>query len=138
MKYAWQDTESPQATERRNVRDNRTFALTLAAGFLFVGLLTLWKERHAASTVAFGLAVLSLLGALVVPSRLGPIRRGWMKIGEGLSNVTTPVLLAVVYYLVFTPSGIVRRLVTRRGAKGPTSWEKRQPLPPASRMERQF
>ena len=137
MRYAWQDTDSSQATERRNARDNRTFALTLAGGFLFVGLLALWKARQPVAAVALGLSVASLLAALVLPSRLGPIRRGWMKIGDGLSYVTTPILMGLVYYVVFTPSGILRRLVTR-GTKEPTSWEKRTPLPPPSRMERQF
>ena len=120
------------------MHDNRTFATTLAAGFLFVGLLALWREREAAAAVAFGLSVASLLAALLVPGRLGPIRRGWMKIGEGISFVTTPVLMAAVYYLVFTPPAMLRRFRRRRRAKRATCWEKRAPLPPASRMERQF
>ena len=120
------------------MHDNRTFATTLAAGLLFVGLLALWREREAAAAVAFGLSVASLLAALLVPGRLGPIRRGWMKIGEGISFVTTPVLMAAVYYLVFTPPALVRRLGKRRRPEKASAWEQRPPLPPANRMERQF
>lgn len=120
------------------MHENRTFAITLAAGFLLVGLLALWKERQTAAAVAFGSSVASMLAALLVPARLGLIRRGWMKIGDGISFVTTPVLMAAVYYLVFAPPGMFRRLGKRRRTKKKPSWEQRPPLPPASRMERQF
>jgi peptidoglycan biosynthesis protein MviN/MurJ (putative lipid II flippase) len=119
-------------------RENRIFAITLAGGFLLVALLALLKERQAAAAISFGLSVASLLAGLLVPGRLGAARRGWMKIGEGLSFVTTPILMAAVYYLVFTPPAMLRRFRRRRRAKRATSWEQRAPLPPASRMERQF
>jgi hypothetical protein len=61
-----------------------------------------------------------------------------MKLGEGINFVTTPVLMAAVYYLVFTPPGMLRRLRKRGRTKKTPSWQQRPPLPPASRMERQF
>jgi hypothetical protein len=120
------------------VQENRTFAITLAAGFFVVGLLALLKERQAPAAISFALSVASLLAGLLLPGRLGAVRRGWMKIGEGLTFVTTPILMAAVYYLVFTPPAMFRRLGRRRRSKRATSWEQRAPLPPASRMERQF
>jgi hypothetical protein len=124
--------------ERRTVRENRTFAITLASGFFLVGLLALMKERQAPAAIGFALSVASLLAGLSVPDRLGPVRRGWMKIGQTLSLVTTPILMAAVYYLVFAPPAFLRRLVRRRRPKRSTLWEQRAPLPPARRMERQF
>jgi hypothetical protein len=120
------------------VHDNRTFALTLAGGFLFFGLLALWKGRQQLAVISLGLSIASLLASLLVPGRLGPVRRGWMKIGQGLSFVTTPVLMAVLYYLVFTPPAMLRRLGRRRRPKKASTWHQRAPLPPRSRMERQF
>jgi hypothetical protein len=61
-----------------------------------------------------------------------------MKIGQTVSFVTTPILMAAVYYLVFAPPALLRRLAGRRRPKKATLWEQRAPLPPARRMERQF
>ena len=126
------------AVDRRIVQENRTFAITLAGGFFLVGLLALLKERQTPAAISFSLSVASLLAGLSVPGRLGPVRRGWMKIGETISLVTTPILMATVYYLVFALPALLRRLVRRRRPKAATLWEQRAPLPPARRMERQF
>jgi len=123
---------------RRRLREGRTFALTLAGGFLVLGFLALRKERHQAAGISFALSAVSLLAGLLMPGRLGPLRRGWMKMGEVIGLVTTPVLMAAVYYLVVTPTGMLRRFRSRRRARNGSGWHKRAPLPPASRMERQF
>jgi Saxitoxin biosynthesis operon protein SxtJ len=123
---------------RRRAREGRTFALTLAGGFLVLGFLALRKERHPAAAISFALSAVSLLAGLLMPGRLGPLRRGWMKMGEVIGLVTTPVLMAAVYYLVVTPTGMLRRFRGRRRARNGSRWHKRAPLPPASRMERQF
>jgi len=120
------------------VREGRTFALTLAGGFFVLGLLALRKERDLAAAVTFALSAVSLLAGLLVPGRLEPLRRGWMKLGEAIGLVTTPVLMAAVYYLVVTPPGMLRRFRSRRRARNGSRWHQRAPLPPASRMERQF
>jgi hypothetical protein len=120
------------------VQDNRTFAITLAGGFLVFGLLALWRQRPQATVISFGLSIAFLFAGLLVPGQLGPLRRAWMKIGQGLSFVTTPVLMAALYYLVFTPPAMLRRLGRRRPPKKASGWHQREPLPPPSRMERQF
>jgi hypothetical protein len=119
------------------VHEGRTFALTLAGGFVVLGLLALWKQRQLAATIIFALSAISLLAALFVPGRIGPLRSGWIKIGETMGIVTTPLLMAALYYLVVSPSGLLRRVLTRRSTH-PSGWQPRPPLPPASRMERQF
>jgi hypothetical protein len=48
---------------------------------------------------------------LVAPMSLGPVYRGWMRLGILLSRVTTPVIMGVVFFLVVTPTGLVRRLL---------------------------
>jgi len=118
------------------VRDGRTFALTLAGGFLVVGLLLMRTQRHSAASVSFALSAVCLLAGVLMPDRLEPWRTRWMKFGELIGLVTTPVLMAVLYYLAITPAGMLRRF--RRPPKRTSGWHQREPLPPASRMERQF
>jgi len=122
-----------------NRREGRQFALTLAAGFLFVAALGYWKGADAVAFMAAGLATISLMAAAIVPGRLGPARRSWMRMGDAVGRVTTPVLLAIVYYGVVTPTALIRRLTGAEGrANAHTGWCARPPLPPPKRMERQF
>ena len=124
--------------ERRKVREGRVFALTLAGGFLFVALLTYWRHAPRIAVTAAALVAISLLAATLIPGKLEPVQRVWMKIGEGIGYITTPIVMAIVYYLAVTPIALVRRLRrTRRQSVG-SSWHRRPPLPARERMERQF
>jgi hypothetical membrane protein len=131
-------TESALLDARRKAREGRVFALTLAGGFLFVAAVGVWRDAHRLIVISLAIAFVSVLAALLIPGRLTPVSKAWMKFGELIGRVTTPVLLAVIYYLIFTPIGLVRRLFSpRRSPKG-SNWHRRPPLPPPSRLERQF
>lgn len=54
-------------------------------------------------------AALGTLGALA-PTALGPLRRGWLRFGELMSRVTTPLILGVLFFGVFAPIARVRAL----------------------------
>lgn len=133
------DRGGARATAIRQ-REGRVFALTLASGFLLIALLALWRSADTVATAASSLTAISVIAAVLAPGRLGPVMRGWMKLGEAIGYVTTPILMAIVYYAVVTPTGVVRRIaaVTRRPAPKDSEWHERPPLPPRERMERQF
>lgn len=116
----------------------RVFAFTLAAGFIFVALVGAWRDIALLTRGGFALAVASFLAGVLIPGRLEPVRRGWMALGEAIGRITTPIMLAIVYYLVLTPTGLIRRALVRRPRPAPSYWHARPPLPPRSKMERQF
>jgi Saxitoxin biosynthesis operon protein SxtJ len=126
------------APGRLTAHDGRVFALSLAGGFLLVALLSYWRGRSAVAIVAVLLAALALLAGTFIPRRLDPVRRGWIKLGEAMGYITTPILMAIVYYLIVTPFAIARRVGAARRGGGDTYWHRREPLPPRARMERQF
>lgn len=122
---------------RRTRRDGRSFAFIIAGGFLVVGLLAALKHRDTMIAVSAAVVVLALIAGIAVPGMLLPLRRRWLLLGELIGLVTTPIAMAAVYYLLFTPAGLLRRF--RRDRAGQNhGWRRREPLPPASRMERQF
>jgi hypothetical protein len=127
----------PDAT-RDNVREGRLFALTLAGGFLFVALLAMRRNRNRIEAAAFLLSAISLLAGLAIPGRLEPARRAWMKLGEAIGLVTTPIAMGIIYYVVLSPIAITRRLIGHRKPARDSHWHQRPPLPQAERMERQF
>ena len=135
------DTESSDSAlrdARRKAREGRVFALTLTGGFLFLAAVGLWRDAEILLAVSLAMAVVSMLAALLVPGRLTRVQKAWMKIGEAIGRVTTPVLMALIYYLVVTPIALMRRAVSRRQPPRVSNWHRRPPLPPPSRMERQF
>ena len=130
--------DSALLNARRNAREGRVFALTLAGGFVFVAAVGIWRDAHRLVVISSTIAFFSVFAALLIPGRLTPVRKAWMKLGELIGRVTTPVLLAAIYYLIFTPIGVIRRLLSPRRSRAGSNWHPRPPLPPPSRMERQF
>lgn len=122
----------------QKVREGRAFALTLAGGFLFLALMAYWRHAPRAAAVAVVVATVSLLAATVLPGKIEPIRYAWMKLGEGIGYVTTPLVMAIVYYLVVTPIGLLKRARPVGRPTEASSWYQRSPLPGRERMERQF
>jgi hypothetical protein len=55
--------------------------------------------------------VLLVVPALIAPRILAPVERWWMRFAEALGRVNTRIILTVLYCLVITPVGLVRRLV---------------------------
>jgi len=94
---------------RLTAAQGRRFGLTVGSAFLvFAGIA--WWRGHPMSTNVLGVlgATLSVAG-LVVPTYLGPVERGWMAFAHLLSKVTTPIVMGVMYLLVLTPIGLMRR-----------------------------
>ena len=57
-------------------------------------------------TCSAGLAAL----ALIRPQVFTPIAAVWMKLARALEAVVSPLAMAVIYTLLFVPTGLIRRL----------------------------
>ncbi len=125
---------------RLSAREGRKFAFTLAAAFGVLAGVAWWRGGATAPTVLGTLAGLFAFGGLVAPTRLGPVERAWMGLAHAISKVTTPIFMGVVYYLVITPVGIIRRAVggnPLRAHQGATGWVDRA-AEPRGDLTRQF
>jgi hypothetical protein len=74
---------------------------------------------------AYVAAAFLILG-FVAPRALESVRHYWMKLAEALGWVNTRIILAIVYYLVITPIGLVMRLFGRSTLRG-AYWQKPDP-----------
>jgi len=100
------------ATPSRSFRAQREFGLLVGGIALGFGLWWIHRGKFAPVRpwfVAVG-AVLVALGALW-PRALDLPYRGWMGLAEGLSKVVTALVLFLVFYLVVTPIGVIKRLM---------------------------
>ena len=125
--------------------EGRRFAFTLAAAFAVIALLANWRDRESVARGAWILSSLLLIAGIAIPTRLGPIEKAWMKFGLLLSKITSPLFLGVVYFVVFTPVGWIRRMagrnsVTHTAVEG-SYWKAKKAVDAETRrvgMERQF
>jgi hypothetical protein len=123
--------------------EGRKFGFTVGLAFVALGSIALWRGRQRTATVLLSLGGALILAALVVPTMLGPVERAWMGLAHLISKVTTPIFMGIVYFIVITPIGYLRRLST--GGMGapnvPTAsnWKPHTPAIAAREsMERQF
>jgi hypothetical protein len=126
------------------VSPERAFGFVFAGLFAVVALLPLLR---AAPPRGWALAVAAgfLAAGLVVPGALAPLRRLWLRVGDLLHRITTPVALAVLFFGVVTPTAIVMRILRkdplrlRRDPAATTYWlERRPPGPEPDSLRDQF
>lgn len=128
---------------RLTAAEGRKFGLAVGGVFAAFGLIALWRSHPTTATILLPVGGLLLLGGLLVPAQLGPIHRAWMGLAHLLSKVTTPIVMGVLYFLVLTPIGLLRRTfgkkVLVREAVEDSYWVARDAAGrPATHMDRQF
>ena len=123
---------------------NRKFGLLFFVVFGLAGGVMWWRGRSGAP-IAGALSVAFLLAALLVPGVLQPLNRGWMAFAALLHKVTSPIILGVMFFVLFTPVAFVLRLgkrdlMKRRFDAGAGSyWIPREPPgPPGESLRNQF
>jgi hypothetical protein len=94
-------------------QNGRRFGLAVGGVFAALAAVASWRGRPATALVLGSVGGLLILGGLVVPGRMGPVERGWMAVARAISTVTTPVVLGIMYLVVLTPVGLLRRAVGR-------------------------
>jgi len=123
--------------------EGRRFGLTVGTTFAVLGGLA-WRRGHLlVAGVAATVGVALVIAALVVPAHLGPIYRLWMGLAATMSRITTPIFMSVVYFVVVTPTALLRRLAGKNSLVRPrtakTFWVSRTPhAQRQTGMERQF
>jgi hypothetical protein len=109
-----------------------------ASGCALLGLVAVWRGwAHRETTAAAMLAVASLalgLVGLIRPRWLKPVYLAAMVAAFPIGWVVSRVVLALVYYGVFTPVGLVFRLIGRdplelREPKSADTYWKPKPAP---------
>ena len=116
---------------------NRAFGLVFAVVFLIVAVWPLvWRTggiRGWALAVAAVFAVL----ALAAPAVLAAPNRAWTRLGLLLGSIVSPIVLGLLFFLVFTPMGwFMQRfgkdaLRLKRDTQASTYWIERKPPGPA-------
>lgn len=112
----------------RTFRAEREFGLVVGGVFAVLGVWWLYRGKflnpaYVLTIVGLALVVFGLLAprVLVAPRKL------WMKLAEVLAFVSSRIILALIYFFVLTPIGLVKRAMGwdplhRRAPSSETYW----------------
>jgi hypothetical protein len=141
---SYQHHDAPVTGDHPVPPSDRSFGVVFAVVFTLIGCYPLihggrpfyWLFAVAA---AFGLA------AWLVPSRLAPLNRLWFRFGQRVSRVVNPVILALLFFVVVAPTGLIRRIFNRDplglrwDPNAQSYWvERTPPGPPPDGMRNQY
>jgi ABC-type uncharacterized transport system permease subunit len=127
---------------RLTVAQGRRFGLTVGGAFLVFAAIAWWRGHPTTTNVLGALGGVLALAGLAIPTLLGPVERAWMKLAHVISKVTTPIVMAVMYLLVLTPVGLLRRAFGGNPLvhqpKGASYWKSRPEGSRGGNLTRQF
>lgn len=115
---------------------NRAFGLLFAGVFALLSV-SPWQHHSTWLPVPLTLAGLFLLTSLAAPNVLTPLNRAWMGLAALLHAITSPIILGILFFVLFTPVALLMKLrkrdtMTRRFDRSLSSyWNLRTPPGPA-------
>jgi len=121
----------------------RSFGLTVGGIFAVIGLWPVVFRNEDPRWWAVAVAGCLLVAAAVFPKSLFWVHKGWMAVGHVLGWINTRIILGVVFYVIVTQIGVVRRWL----GKDPMGRQLRHELDsyrvtrkprPASHLRRQY
>jgi hypothetical protein len=126
------------------VLSDRSTGFWLAALFAVVGAGPMIAHRSP-KLWALGMAFVMLLLGLAAPRALRPVNWSLTRLGLLIARITNPIVMAVLFYAIFTPIGVVIRLLgkdpldLRFDPNASGYWKPRiPPGPPATTMTDPF
>ena len=88
--------------------DLRNFGITVGIILLIISGFLFWKEKESFQILLFFGVTLFILG-IAIPFILKPIYWIWMIFATILGWIMTRVILSLLFYIIFTPIGLIPR-----------------------------
>jgi hypothetical protein len=135
--------ENFERPEKIKGSSDRSFGLVMAAGFTLIALAPLWHAPHQPRWWALGIGVAFGIVALVQAKWLAPLNRLWLRLGNVLSMIVSPIVLGLLFYTTILPVGLLMRAAGKdplrlRPSRADSYWIRRDPSGSGSDMKHQF
>ena len=89
---------------------NRSFGVVFFIVFFIVSLWPLLNNDQIRYWALF-VSILFLLLGTINSKILTPLNKIWFKFGILLGRIVSPVVLAIIFFLVVTPTGLIMRIL---------------------------
>ena len=94
------------------IGSNKSFGIVFFVVFLIIGLWPLLNNGDIRNWSVIKSAIFLVLG-LLNSKVLTPLNKAWFRFGIFLGNFIAPIVMAIVYFLVVTPIGILMKIVKK-------------------------
>lgn len=91
---------------------NRHFGIVVGGIFFFLGALPLIKGGEPYYEVMLP-GMFLVVVALIYPRLLTPLNKAWFWLGNSLHALVSPIMLALIFFLVLTPLALLRKCLVR-------------------------
>ena len=88
---------------------NKSFGLLFFIVFLIIGLWPL-KNGDSLNIYFIAISITFLILGLINSKLLSPLNKIWIKLGEVLGIIISPIVMFLVYFIVLTPISLIVRL----------------------------
>lgn len=103
--------------EIKNIKGNKSdwekFGITMGIILSIIGFYLLWKKNNNYNCILF-LAAAFFITGLILPSILRPVYKVWMALAVVMNFIMTRVIMAVIFYLIVTPIGLIASLTGKK------------------------
>ena len=122
------------------IGSNRSFGFVFFVVFVIIGLWPILNGENV-RIWSFIISIIFLFLGFFNSKLLTPLNKLWMKFGLYLGRVVSPVVMAVIYFGVVTPTGLIMRMLGKDILKlnknnHNSYWEKKDNL--RNNMNNQF
>lgn len=93
---------APPLSVEALTRQSRQLGLLVGG---IIALIAVWNAHY----LWLGLAAVFAALGVATPKLLNPLTRLWLKLGELLARIMNPLILGILWLLVFTPMGLLRQ-----------------------------
>ncbi len=92
---------------------NRKFGFFFSGVFLASSIYFYFSGSFSWLFLFFTLALIFFITTILKADVLYPINKLWMRLGLILGKIISPIVLGIIFFLLFTPVGIVMRVFRR-------------------------
>ena len=122
------------------VGSNRSFGIVFFVVFLLISLYPLINSENV-RLWSLAVSCIFLILGILNSNLLSPLNKIWFKFGILLGRIISPIIMALIFFLVVTPIGLIMRLLRKdllnlKFNNNKSYWIKK--TEPKSKMKNQF
>tara|TARA_B110000008_G_scaffold273591_1_gene308124 strand:+ start:410 stop:826 length:417 start_codon:yes stop_codon:yes gene_type:complete len=92
---------------------NKKFGFFFATIFFISGLYFFYKDEKIISVLLIANSLIFIVVTLFKDDLLAPLNKLWMRLGILLGKIISPIVLAILFFFMFTPVAIGMRIFRR-------------------------
>ena len=98
--------------EKIQISSNKSFGVVFFIVFLIIALYPMLKGQDL-RLWSLIISLIFLILGIVNSTVLTPLNKIWFKFGILLGNIISPIVMAIVFFVVVTPTGIIMKILRK-------------------------